>query len=165
MCPSVVPRITGVEGPVTSDQRKIRNGAVESDEIAECSESFLTRYIPKISTIPLFQGITWNPTRKATASKMKPIKLGSSKSNCSCLLIPYPKIIPCCSWSFVHFHQRILHLSPRFFSIPYHLSPISTASQCTWARRFFLFFFFLCPLSAMLYRCATIALHDRGHRK
>lgn len=50
MCPSVVPRITGVEGP--SDQRKIRNGAVESDEIAECSESFLTRYIP-INYTPL----------------------------------------------------------------------------------------------------------------
>lgn len=32
MLPSVVPRINGVEGTVTSDQRKIRNRAVESDD-------------------------------------------------------------------------------------------------------------------------------------
>lgn len=39
MCPSVVPRINGVEGPVTSDQRKIRNGAVESDDCEKMNAS------------------------------------------------------------------------------------------------------------------------------
>lgn len=39
MCPSVVPRINGVEGPVTSDQRQIRNGAVESDDCEKMNAS------------------------------------------------------------------------------------------------------------------------------
>lgn len=33
----------------------------------------IKRYVPHISTIPLFQGIRWDPTWKATASYMKPV--------------------------------------------------------------------------------------------
>lgn len=35
----------------------------------------LRRYIPDISRIPLKQGITWDPTWKATASKMRSFHL------------------------------------------------------------------------------------------
>ena len=36
----------------------------------------LTRYVPSVTTIPLHQGMTWDPTWKAVASKMKPFRVG-----------------------------------------------------------------------------------------
>lgn len=38
-------------------------------------KELLQRYVPSISSIPLLQGMTWDPTWKATPSKMKPIRL------------------------------------------------------------------------------------------
>ncbi len=42
-------------------------------------KELLQRYVPSISSIPLLQGMTWDPTWKATPSKMKPIRLKGSR--------------------------------------------------------------------------------------
>lgn len=62
--------------PTLSNVKALATGAANSFDLFK---ELHHRYVLSISSLPLLQGITWDPTWKATPSKMKPIRLKGSR--------------------------------------------------------------------------------------